>query len=55
MICQKVADYMQTFRQNVAALLRGAVKKCESLAAKVRQLPKHFVKQLKRLVRKTDG
>jgi len=40
---------MRTFKQNVAALLRGAVKKCESLAAKVRQLPKHFVKQLKRL------
>lgn len=49
MICQKVADYMQTFKQSVAALLRGAVKKCESLVARVRQLPKHFVKQLKRL------
>jgi hypothetical protein len=49
MICQKVADYMQIFKRSVAALLRGAVKKCESLAVKVRQLPKHFVKQLKRL------
>ena len=49
MICQKVADYMQTFTQSVVALLRGAVKKCESLAAKVRQQLERFVKQLKRL------
>ena len=55
MICQKVADYMQTFKQSVVALLKAVVKKCESLVAKVRQLPKHFVKQLKRLVRKADG
>ena len=55
MICQKVADYMQTFKQSVDALLKAAAKKCESLAARVRLRLERFVKQLKRLVRKTDG
>ena len=55
MICQKVVDYMQTFKQSVAALLRAVVSACESLVAKVRQRLERFVKQLKRLVRKTDG
>lgn len=55
MICQKVVDYMQTFKQNVAALLRAVVSACESLVAKVRQRLARFVKQLKRLVRKADG
>ena len=55
MICQKVADYMQTFKQNVDALRQAVVKKCESLAARVRLRLERFVKQLKRLIRKTDG
>ena len=55
MICQKVADYMQTFKQSVVALLKAVVKKCESLVARVRQRLERFGKQLKRLVRKTDG
>ena len=55
MICQKVVDYMQTFKQSVAALLRAVVSACESLAAKVRQRLARFGRQLKRLVRKTDG
>lgn len=55
MICQKVADYMQTFKQSVDALLRAAVSVCGSLAAKVRQRLERFGRQLKQLVRKTDG
>ena len=46
---------MQTFTQSAVALLKAVVKKCESLAARVRQRLERFVKQLKQLVRKTDG
>lgn len=49
MICQRVADYMQTFKQSVAALRQAAVKRCESLVARVRLRLERFVKQLKRL------
>ena len=55
MICQKVADYMQTFKQSVVALLKAVASACESLVAKVRQQLERFGRQLKRLVRKTDG
>ena len=55
MICQKVADYMQTFKQSAAALLRAVASACESLVVRVRQRLERFGKQLKRLVRKTDG
>lgn len=54
MICQKVADYMRTFKQSVVALRQAVVKKCESLA-RVRQRLDRFGKQLKRLKRGTDG
>ena len=55
MICQKVADYMQTFKQSVDALRQAVVKRCEGLVARVRLRLERFVKQLKRLVRKTDA